>query len=127
MDLFRVMLKAPNGAPVGGGGANMLGVRVGIDVRPDATGNVERGRGGLSVAPEDPARLPPHLRPVRFGGACGLPLFAIGADDLGPKLDYLPDAGRPGRHGTIEPARGMPVANYQAALADTAPRWKELA
>ncbi len=125
MHLYRVMLRASDGSPAVGGGANMLGIRVGIDVRPDASGSVSPGKGGLSVAPDDPARLPPHLRPIRYGGACGLPLFRIHASSIGEMLVYVADPRRPERHGTIDPARTMHVDAYQTSLASTAPTWQE--
>jgi len=84
------MLKDETGGPVVGVLDNMLGARVGVDVRPDAAGNVQPAQGGISVTPEDPSRLPPHLRPIRLGGQCGLPLFKIDDGSLGRALAYLP-------------------------------------
>jgi hypothetical protein len=125
MTLFRIMLKDTSGKPLCGAAANMLGARVGVDVRPTAQGDVHPGCGGLSVVPEDPARFPPHLRPLRFGGQCGLPLFRIASASIVVPLAYAPDPRKPQRHGTIEPAAAMPLAHYQSALADTVHLWEE--
>jgi len=105
---------------------NMLGARVGVDVRPDAAGNVQPAQGGISVTPEDPSRLPPHLRPIRLGGQCGLPLFKIDDGSLGRALAYLPSPKKPTRHGLIEPAALMAIGNYQSALAATSVAWNEV-
>ena len=124
--LFRIMLKTAVGRPAVGSSDNMLGARVGIDVRPDGAGNVQPAKGGISVAPDDPARLPPHLRPLRFGGACGLPLFRIEDSSLGERLSYRADPRRPTRHGMVEPATSMTLDAYQDALASTSPAWREV-
>lgn len=122
--LFRIMLKDVEGRPVVGTSDNMLGARVSVDVRPDGEDRVHPTRGGISVAPEDPARLPPHLRPIRLGGQCGLPLFRIEDASLGQELAYRPDPKKPTRHGMIEPAASMLLRAYQGALAATAPDWE---
>ncbi len=126
MNLFRIMLKDVVGQPVVGTSDNMLGARVGVDIRPDGQGQVHPGKGGISVAPEDPARLPLHLRPLRLGGVCGLPLFRIEHAAVGRRLAYRPDPKKPTRHGMIEPAETMPVEAYQGALAATSPAWREV-
>jgi hypothetical protein len=42
---------------------------------------------------------------------------------LGDALAFWPDPVKPARHGLIEPARQMPVTDYQAALAATQDQW----
>lgn len=82
-------------------------------------------KGGISVTPDDPARLPPHLRPLSLGGECGLPLFSIKRASLGRRLAYRPDPKRPTRHGMVEPAVSMAAGSYQDALAATSLAWTE--
>lgn len=102
----------------------MLGVRPGVDILPDDSGSVRGGGGGLSVTPDDPARLPPHLRPGRLGGRGKLPVFETSVNSLGSSLGYRADPGHPDRHGFIEPAYVMLLDELQLALAATAPAWK---
>jgi hypothetical protein len=123
--VFRVMLKAEGGEPLRGDGDCMLGARVPIDVKVDPDGQVHPDRGGMSVTPDDPARLPPHFRPVSLGGYGKLPVFGIGVARLGERLSYRPDPKKPARHGFVEPALTMPLATYRTALAATAPAWEE--
>lgn len=120
------MRKDVAGKPLCGDESNMLGVRPGIDLRPDATGHVVGGQGGLSVTPDDPMRLPPHVRPPRFGGKGKLPVFEIPAGSLGGALSYRPDPERPERHGFVEPGAPMHLSEYQSALASTQPGWQEV-
>jgi hypothetical protein len=42
---------------------------------------------------------------------------------LGDALVFRPDPAKPTRHGLIEPARQMPVADYQSGLAATQDPW----
>ncbi len=114
-----------NGQPMCGVQANMLGVRPGTDIQPDADDLVRGGSGGLSVTPDDPARLPPHVRPARLGGKGRLPVFEIAIARLGATLRYRPDNKNPERHGFIEPADSMTLADYQSRLGATQADWKE--
>ncbi len=123
--LFRVMLKTSEGRPQVGAEDNMLGARIGVDVKPDEAGRVHPAKGGMSVTPNDAKKLPRHLRPVSLGGNGRLPLFRMPADVLGNALRYRPDPRRPDAHGLVEPATAVPIAEYQGALAQTEPRWKE--
>jgi hypothetical protein len=102
----------------------MLGVRPGIDVRPDAHGQVHPG-GGMSVTPEDPKRLPLHLRPEALGGLGRLPVFHIDVGILGGCLKYVPSARKPTHHGQIEPAAPVPLATFQNELCATSGSWTE--
>lgn len=102
--------------------AKGLGVRVGEagDVEPDAQGLVHPGA-GMSVAPDDPLFLPGFRRPPEFlGGSAQHPVWGIWERDLPQELAVFID--RPG-HGVIGPARAMPVADYETALAATQPNW----
>ncbi len=121
------MRKDETGRPLRGAESNMLGVRPGADIHPDASSGVSGGRGGLSVTPDDPRLLPPHVRPPRFGGRGKLPVFALPMDCLGTSLAYRPDPERPERHGFVEPGELMDLGEYQAALGATQPSWREVA
>jgi hypothetical protein len=94
--------------------------------KTDLDGQVHPGRGGMSVVPDDPARLPPHFRPVALGGFGKLPVFGVEATRLGEKLFYRPDPKKPTRHGFVEPSAVMTIAAYQIAIAATAPVWQEV-
>ncbi len=124
--LFRTMQTDASGRPLCGDGNLMLGVRVPVDVKPDATGLVHPGRGGMSVTPNDPARLPPHLRPTRLdGGMSVLPVFWIQRDDLGADLSYRPDVKKPLKHGLVEPSAPVALGNFQSALTATVESWEK--
>lgn len=125
--VFRAMRKDQGGAPLCGSDSNMLGARPGVDIRADAEGRVLGGQGGLSVTPDDPKLLPPHVRPPRFGGKGKLPLFELPTSSLTAALSYRADPERPTRHGFLEPGSEMLLAEYQAALAATQSAWKEVA
>lgn len=105
--LFRAMWKDSHGRARCGTRASMLGVRPDYDIRVDSTGHVQPETGGLSVTPDDPARLPPHVRPPHLGGRGALPLFSIEVAQLDAELTYRPDPKHPTRHGFIEPARPL--------------------
>jgi hypothetical protein len=45
--------------------------------------------------------------------------------DLGPDLQYRPEAARAG-HGFVEPSRSMTLAEYQRALAQTQQCWQKI-
>ena len=93
--------------------AYVLAVRAGDILLP--------GQGGMSVAPDDPADLPTHRRPVSLGGTGRDPVWYIESDDLGPDLHAR--QGRPG-HALIEPSRPVILQVFQDALAATRWRWK---
>ena len=124
LKLFRAMLKDHDGAPLCGDEANMLGVRVPVDVKPDQADNVHPGARGMSVTPSNPARLPPHLRPVQLGGFGALPVYGIEDGHIGERLAFFPDPRKPEIHGVIHPSSTMPLADYRAALAATKPVWR---
>lgn len=105
----------------------MLGVRPGVDVHADPQGRVSGGGGGLSVTPDDPKLLPPHVRPARFGGKGKLPLFEQPMSALDTALAYRQDPVRADRHGFIEPGKTMHLSDYQVALAGSQAAWEEVA
>ena len=123
--LIRVMKKIADGKPSCGDTANTLGVRE-TDIPVDAERIVYPRTGGLSVTPDDPARLPIHVRLPRHGGRGRLPVFEIAFDALGNDLAYSPDPGRPRDHGFVEPSRAMRLTEYQTALHATRPMWMEI-
>jgi hypothetical protein len=120
------MRKDETGRPRCGSQGSLLGVRPGVDIIPDASNLVDRGTGGMSVTPDDPARLPPHARPQRLGGLGRLPIFGLETDRLGELLAYRPDPVAPNRHGFVEPSKRMSFDDYQAALAATRCDWREV-
>ena len=125
--LFRAMRKDDEGKPRCGSESNMLGVRPGVDIQPNEAARVDGGQGGLSVTPDDPKLLPPHVRPTRFGGRGKLPVFELPMSSLEALLAYRPDPERPERHGFIEPGTPMHLNDFQSALAATREAWKEVA
>src|SRR6059058_2366777 len=69
MRLYRSMKEAADGFPAVGSSSRLLGVRPGNAPTPDVlavapSDLVLPGQGGMSVAPDDPANLPRHLRPA---------------------------------------------------------------
>src|SRR4051812_27184349 len=66
---------------------------------------------GLSTSPDPKSRKP------RRGEA----VFEIETDDIGPSL--TPHEDHPG-HVLLEPAKPMPLGEYQQALADTRDLWR---
>jgi hypothetical protein len=112
------------GLPKVGRSARTLGVRLDKDISPDEHGNVRPQTGGLSVAPDDPRRLHPVRRPPTLGGRGRDPVWALDATRLPAMLEYRADV--PERHGLIEPARRMLLADYETALAGTRPLWMQV-
>lgn len=121
--------------PVAGPERNQLGVRVPpdspADVAPDAADHVAPGR-GMSVAPSW-RKLPFFLIPERLKDKVPK---ARGEDTLrcwrhgeGVFVDgsinaHLALSRATPKHGEVEPARRIPLADYQAALADTRDAWE---
>jgi hypothetical protein len=124
--LFRAMKEAGHGQCEVGESARALGIRPRIDVPATNPGDtVHAGQGGMSVSPDDPQKLPYFRRPPQFGGTGKDPVWTIRDEELGPDLCYRPDPNRPD-HGFIEPARPMPLSEYQQALARTQPLWRKV-
>lgn len=122
--LFRTFVVDDKNRPKIGTGNFMLGARVPIDIKPDHEGMVAAGRGGMSVTPNDPAGLPPHLRPISLsGGQSTLPVFSIAVSKLGEDLRFQPAKKHPERHGLVEPSMAMKFDAYQDALGATVAQW----
>jgi hypothetical protein len=122
--LFRTFVIDDKNRPKIGAGNFMLGARVPIDIKPDRDGMVAPGKGGMSVTPNDPAGLPPHLRPISLaGGQSTLPVFSITASKLGASLRFQPAKQHPERHGFVEPSMAMKLEAYQDALGATVAQW----
>lgn len=68
------------------------------------------------MSPDDPRNLPYFRRPPRLQGVGKDPVWSLSETELGPDLCYRPDPTQPG-HGFVEPARPMPLDEYQRALA----------
>ena len=113
----------------------MLGVRLPphprADIHPDDAGHVDRGLGGMSVAPAwrdlpyflIPNRLK-HLQPDARGKAS---LHCFRFDDgpfiectINERLILKPDSDK---HATVQPTKLIPVVEFQQALADTREDW----
>jgi hypothetical protein len=86
----------------------------------DPTDMVIPGDGGMSVAPQDPAALPFHRRPVSLGGKGRDPVWYIEESSLAPALGFCQDSPW---HGVIEVSRPMTLQEFQDALAATRSRW----
>lgn len=132
MKLYRAMTADADGLPVVGRSARWLGIRTPAEVRSghpdvpetDPAAIINPGVGGMSVAPDDPAGLSPFRRPPALGGTGKDPVWEIDTAALGPDLQFRQD--KP-THGLIEPARPMTLAEFEAALATTRPRWVRFA
>jgi hypothetical protein len=124
--LFRAMRRVDGGAPPCGSVANQLGIRPGIDIPIAPDKRVHPGTGGMSVTPDDPARLPPHVRPLWLGGQGKLPVFALDLAVIAAPLGVRLDPKHPERHAFVEPAMMMTVDEYQAALCSTRAFWSEV-
>ena len=125
--LFRAMRKGDGGLPPCGSAPNQLGVRPGIDIPNTPDEVVHPGTGGMSVTPDDPARLPPHVRPQSLGGRGKLPVFELSAAAIGPPLGVRLDPKHPERHAFLEPLNELTIHEYQDALCSTRPSWREVA
>lgn len=90
------------------------------DVTVDEHGQVYPGAGGLSVAPDDPMRLPVHRRPSSLGGTGKRPVWVIPSDALIAGLAYAPETPI---HGLIEAEQTMMLEEFQTKLADTQHLW----
>lgn len=121
---YRTMMLDSDGQPECGVGSRrrpLLGVRPGIDVVPNEDGMVPRDSGrGMSVAPA-PESLPPHYRPMRFGGTSSLPCWALDLSRLPDSLEHVPTSET---HAVITNVDVIAVDDLQAVLCRTAPEWK---
>jgi hypothetical protein len=90
------------------------------DVSPDPTGLIHPGKGGLSVAPDDPLNLDQHRRPEEWGGTGKDPVWQIIHDVLPDNLAYRRDSRD---HGLVEPATPTLLEDFRAHLAATSAIW----
>jgi hypothetical protein len=127
---------ADNLPVVGSTSSSELGARHGDDISVDAAGNVVRNATGMSVAPGwreiKYTRIPKRLKPI-FPGATGPNSNACFTMGEGPfengivanGLELIPDEGpMPFVHGVVAPIEVVPVAKYQADLANTRASWR---
>jgi hypothetical protein len=112
----------PDGKPKTGRRADLLGVRVGIDVVPDAEGNVYPGA-GMSVTVDDPRYLPGHRKPVWLGGLSKCEVFVIKNENIGPEIEAV-QRGDAAHHYQIEPVAPMYLDVYESAIEATRPVWE---
>ena len=134
--IYRVM-KKDGERPMIGSSATTLGVRVPADIRPDASGDVHPGTGGMSVSPSLrslrslPARLiPTRLRQIIPGAAGSNSLFVwsmgerpFASGAVTDQLDLRPDPNN-SNHGFVEPGSVMELEVYEKALAATQGTWR---
>ncbi len=119
------MKYASDDKPLCGSRANELGVRAGVDISQDGNGQVHPRTGGLSTTPDDPALLPPHVRPPSLGGQGKLPLFVLEVIQLDISLVPRRDPKSPLKHAFIEPGEVMALSKMQEHLCDTRAAWRE--
>lgn len=129
MKLYRAMKPSEDGLPEVGRSARKLGVRTpreaaNPDVPAKADDEIIRpGTGGMSVAPDEPANLPPMRRPTELGGTGKDPVWEIDTADLSLDLQFRQDKLT---HGLIEPASEMPLSEFETALAATRTKWRRV-
>ena len=125
-----------DGLPVvGATSSSELGVRPGVDISIDATGNVVLDESGMSVVPNwrnlKVYRISKRLRHIVPGAkaAENIACFTLG---VGPfhkglvtsGLELIPDQGTAPIHGVIAPMHAVPLAQYQADLENTRAAWQ---
>ena len=130
--VFRAMRRDEDGLPHVEQSASGLGVRPRVNIDLDPQDNTLMNGKGMSVSPNwrdmplfrIPGRLR-HLKPGARGSdntfcfCCGTGPIQRG--DFAEGLMLEPDSAT---HGTIAPARVMPLGDYQSALAATRPDWR---
>lgn len=129
---FRAMRKDEDGLPHVDSSANGLGSRPRVDIDVDPQGDVLVNGKGMSASPNwrdlPLFRIPERLRHLKPGarGSNKTSCFCSGtgpfqrgafAEGLTPEPDSA-------THGTIAPARVMPLDEYQSALKATRPAWQ---
>lgn len=113
-----------DGKPLCGSRGNELGVRPGYDLEPNDSGEAIPESGGLSTTPDDPALMPPHVRPTDLGGRGKLPVFVIDVSKLQSPLTVRPDRRNPTDHAFIEPDKIMNLDDLQELLCRTRSAWE---
>lgn len=136
--VYRAMKRDPeNDLPVvGSTSSSELGVRPGVDITTDATGNVILDGSGMSVAPGwrdlEFTRIPRRLRSIEPRAtvanstccyAMGVGPFQNGTMAIG--LELIPDQGTARiTHGVVAPVQSVPYAQYQTDLENTRAAWQ---
>ena len=116
--LFRAMRRDTANRPSCVPGFGTLLARIPRDIEPDGEGIVSPKTGGLSVNPDNILYVPLNLR-----NKPGFSVFVIAEPKLGESLSFRPDPSD-AQHGFVEPSGRLPLADYQAALQNSAPEWK---
>jgi len=124
--VFRTMVRAADEWPVCGSRTNHLGVRPGVDIKVDGSGDVHPVSGGMSGAPDDPKKLPPHLRPPVLGGWGKLPVYRIRVSEVTHGLSVRRDSKYPRKHVFIEPSQTMALSGLQSLLCGDRAEWSEV-
>ncbi|MFC4856907.1 RHS repeat-associated core domain-containing protein [Actinophytocola glycyrrhizae] len=127
-DLYRGMKVDPtDGRPLVQDSKRGLGAKIdepNPDIHVDKNGMVHPNTGGMSVSPDSLQNLPSHRRPKTHGGTSPDTGWCMNSCDLPPGLKYRPDPSNPKKHGFIEPARSMPLSEYQRLLRSTRHLWE---
>lgn len=113
-----------DGLPVVERSAEGLGVRLEgpiVDI-PVVDGHVEPGN-GMSVY-GDPKKMHANRRPAFLGGKSLLPLFILPETGVPEGLRLTPP--RADTHMLLEPARRMPIEEYEALLEGTRTEWRRI-
>jgi hypothetical protein len=129
--VFRAMRKDADGLPLVEQSASGLGVRPGVDIDVDPRGDVLVNAKGMSVSPNwrdlPLFRIPERLRHLKPGARGSNNTFCLCSGsgpfqrgDFAEGLTLEPDSAI---HGTIAPARLMPLDDYRSALEATRPTW----
>lgn len=112
------------GKPALGESARKLGVRKGVDISIDESGNALHNEKGMSTSPDDPKNLPPHRRPPEFGGTGKDPVWEADSGSLtNDKIEWCED--NPGKHGIVRPKKDMPYDEFKSSLEGTQDSWKK--
>jgi len=134
--VYRAMKRNPedNLPVVGSASSSELGARPNVDITVDAAGNVVLDASGMSVAPGwrnlEFTRIPRRLRHIVPGaaGANSTSCFTFGVGPfqqggIAHGLELIPDQEQEPTHGVIAPVGVVPLAEYQADLANTRAAW----
>ena len=129
--VYRAMKKGVDDYPLAEQSASGLGVRSGIDITLDQTGNVVLDGNGMSVAPAwrvlELHRIPKRLGTIVPGarGSNATYCFTTGTGPFAqapfaPGLELLPDTPA---HGCVAPTVSVPLRDYEDNLATTRTNW----
>ncbi len=135
--VYRVMKRdSVDGLPVVGSTSSELGVRPGVDIAVDASGDVVLDGSGMSVVPGwrvlDDTRIPKRLRSIRPGasGPNSIASYTLGDGPfsrgvVAAGLELIPDGdSNPVKHGVVAPLQVAPLTQYQTDLGNTRADWQ---